>query len=603
MEADYFTGPYGSYSSVQAAKAGILASSPALSKQPNDKKIPFKCLRDVFSNSAAIPALSKRTTSSTSSSSSLDEAVSPEKQGVLNLFSLLKARYRSVAEKRQLAILFSFISSPKLQPTKEIKGLLGEADNACVSNITITRQIVRNEEKSRTSCRRGGGFSRFSPPKIDIEAPPPLGDDYRPAEVRPIMKPTSRVLRIQVLDPGEGYSVPPQVAVLQNGCKRACLACAVIDRSGHVSEILVLDPGFGYGNYGGKYGVPPRVRISRPTETQGVACGKGHAGRQAVAVADLEYEIVSINIVSGGNGYVRTDPPNVLVPLPPEDPDWFFAMEKERDISSMPAPDFEVFRAEVREMRTLDGNIVFSSRDMPVPTTINYALLRRLQRDPLELMPSTTVLKIENTPEPFYKVASLPPIPTNVRIPSPRYRAFDPIFGGVGSVPVTKGAVALSASEYGRLALSGAVCTVVVRTALNPLELIKTKQQLENDEELFDYVRNRVLRKAAHPGSTVLQAGEPKIGIVDCIFSLAELRGPLALFQSADITFLASLVFGSFGFGATELFRRSFTDFFFSDAGGRESGSEVILLLAAAVATVGKFQVDGATLSRKDFAN
>ncbi|CAB9515620.1 Mitochondrial carrier protein (Partial), partial [Seminavis robusta] len=77
------------------------------------------------------------------------------------------------------------------------------------------------------------------------------------------------------------------------------------------------------------------------------------------------------------------------------------------------------------------------------------------------------------------------------------------------------------------------------------------------------------------------------LGLTDLIFSLAELRGPFAPFQSADITFLASLVFGSFGFGATELFRRSFTEIFYNDAGGGSGGgSEVVLLLAAGLATV-----------------
>lgn len=172
---------------------------------------------------------------------------------------------------------------------------------------------------------------------------------------------------------------------------------------------------------------------------------------------------------------------------------------------------------------------------------------------------------------------------------------------------------ALSASEYGRLALSGALCTVVVRTALNPLELIKTKQQLLNDDELLDFARERFNKKQrlseqndaplTMSASTLMEdpggntavatstveapttAADPKvkIGTIDMVQSLVELRGPLSLFQSADITFLASLVFGSFGFGATELFRRSFTSTF-SDGG--ESGSEIILLVAAALATV-----------------
>jgi hypothetical protein len=163
---------------------------------------------------------------------------------------------------------------------------------------------------------------------------------------------------------------------------------------------------------------------------------------------------------------------------------------------------------------------------------------------------------------------------------------------------------ALSASEYGRLALSGALCTVVVRTALNPLELIKTKQQLQNDDELSKFARERLSRKAKssdqessktqvvspsldkHHESEIEKTSETKvkIGTIDMIKSLIELRGPQSLFQSADITFLASIMFGSFGFGATELFRRSFTAWFSNDSSG--TGSQTILLFAAALGTV-----------------
>ena len=65
-------------------------------------------------------------------------------------------------------------------------------------------------------------------------------------------------------------------------------------------------------------------------------------------------------------------------------------------------------------------------------------------------------------------------------------------------------------------------------------------------------------------------------------------RGPFSLFQSADITFLASIVFGSLGFGATELFRRSFSIVFFGDTAGgaKTSGEELTFLFAAALACV-----------------
>jgi hypothetical protein len=245
-----------------------------------------------------------------------------------------------------------------------------------------------------------------------------------------------------------------------------------------------------------------------------------------------------------------------------------------------PVTQPEPIRAKVTEMRLPDGNVAFSIDGLPRSPRLDDDLIDRLQRDPLELLPSSVRPVLRSDPSTggiLYTVRSLDQIPQFVAILSPRYRAYDPVFGGVGTVPVTKGALSLSASEYGRLALSGALCTVVVRTALNPLELIKTKQQLQNDPELLAFARTRLSRKqlvsGKDPDETETEEGRVatpatqapvintngnttkavKIGTVDMIQSLAEMRGVPALFQSADITFLASIAFGSFGFGATEV--------------------------------------------------
>lgn len=68
---DYFSGPYGSYSSVKAAKAGISSAIPEKSMSAKESK--------------------------------------SAKQGILNLLALLKARYTKEECKRQLAILFSLL--------------------------------------------------------------------------------------------------------------------------------------------------------------------------------------------------------------------------------------------------------------------------------------------------------------------------------------------------------------------------------------------------------------------------------------------------------------------------------------------------------------
>lgn len=459
----------------------------------------------------------------------------------------------------------------------------------------------------------------LDPPSVSIEPPPALGSAYKCAKAVALLQPTSRVLRIKVLDGGQGYSSPPDVFIASSGVSRQCTASAVIDREGHVEEIVVLDPGYGYG---GRRGIPPPVAISLPKQP-------GKRFRPAVAKAELEYEIVGIGILQNGNGYAATEPPKVTVSEPLEDPDWFVDTPELDMLES----EYGSVRAEVAEMTGAKGNIAFSlGGTMADRTTITpqepiNVPLRRVWENPTELLPS--VIRPELNSYGTYVIPSIAAVRTYDNIlDNPRFRAVDPLFGAIGTLPAQKAANELKSSEYARLALSGAVCTVLVRTALNPLELIKTKLQLENDEELIAFARNslsdkqpqRLVETASilasttrpdmmnetsspqeeeistlvmtRPSQTAVNSTNTpgpvptKIGSTDMILSLIKLRGPGAIFQSADITFLASLVFGSLGFGATELFRRSFTLAFFS---GEQSGgvnTEIVLLLAATVATI-----------------
>ena len=583
--SNYFVGPYGSYASVEAAKAGLIASEPATSARAPEVSFWKKKL--------VVPGMKNKQRKL----KAIDEEVT-KRQGILNLYALLKARYISKTAKRQLAILFSLISSPTLQPVVEIRSLVGEADNAAITRVELSKPpTVQNEADSRTSSRRGGGYSISTPPTIVVFAPPALGDVYCQAKLEPIMKATSRVLRITVLDGGEGYTVAPAVKVTQVGGS-ACEACAIIDRRGHIESILVLDPGYGYGQ--GKKGtaLPPKVVIiDAPKKKQSPDF------RPAKAVAELEYEIVGLNILNGGNGYVADEFPTIKISPPTEDPDWFvqehtFQRSNLEDVRSQ----YSV-KGEVKEMLLGDGTIIDKTFCGPEVTD---GMIARVKRDPLELLPSRIRPQCVDTSSSsssssslagvsYYRIPSLPDM-TVAAVPSLRYRAFDPIFGPIGRVPVTKGARALSPSEYTRLALSGAVCTVIVRTALNPLELVKTKIQLGNDLEVNEFALSQMKEMSLDEGpsttsdavATETSSKDGKnetVGTGDMIKSLVKLRGFKSLFQSADITFLASLVFGSLGFGATELFRRSFTGALFPQGGG-ERGEEIVLLTAAAFACV-----------------
>jgi len=568
--SDYFVGPYGSYGSVAAARAGINASKQVQSNRSNQGK---------------------------------RRAQTKAKQGVLNLYALLKARYTSIDAKRQLAILFTLISSRELQPTDEIRSLLGEADNAKITEIKLSkRPPLKNEAESRTSARRGGGYSINTPPKVIVDVPPALGSAFKRAILRPIMKPTSRVLKINVIDSGQGYTKIPSIKISPSdiGAQYEASACAILDRRGCMESIIVLDPGYGYGK--SNQGLPPKVFIDPPKNKDG---SMKEGARAARAEAELEYEITEIEIVDGGNGYVATEFPNIRIESPMEDPDWY--VKKADDLSSL-----QWGTANVKEMEPLDKECEVEEE------IVSDEMMSELRRDPLKLLPSAVRPSIVDTLKGSqYSVISLPSV-TSTAVPSARYRAFDPIFGPIGKVPVTKGALELSTFEYTRLSLSGAVCTVIVRTLLNPLELVKTKIQLGNDIEINNYVLDMKNKnqdvgesRSKSSGDTDKSSGDTdkssgdtdkssgdtdkspgdtetneEVGTLDLIKSLISLRGFGSLFQSADITFLASLVFGSFGFGATELFRRFFTKEFFDAESSGQTGEELILIAAAALATI-----------------
>jgi hypothetical protein len=620
--ADYFVGPYGSYSSLSAMKAGISAKQQA--KARPSKEDEENSGKGILGNLLGFSFFSSK--KKTNLTTDRDRIA---KQGVLNLYTLLKARYTSRTAKRQLAILFSFFSNPNVQPTAEIRSLLGEVDNATIAEIDWIKPVSKNEATSRTSSRRGGGYSVMEPPTVEIDAPPALGSAYQCATTVALLQPTSRVLRIKVLDGGMGYTKPPEVYIASPGLSRQCSACAIIDREGHVEEVVVLDPGYGYGK---QKAVPPTVTIAPPDRRAGLQKIASSSFRQAIAKAELEYEIVGIGILQNGNGYVATEPPKVTVSRPRNDPDWFVDSPELELLEQEYGP----LRAEVSKMIAPRGNVAYSLGEKMVdqsdiipeePMKVTVPL-KRLRDDPTELLPSA--IRPELNSYGTYVIPSVAAVRTfdNV-MDNPRFRAVDPLFGAIGTLPAQKAANELKTGEYARLALSGAVCTVLVRTALNPLELIKTKLQLENDQELLSFARNSIINDNAQSPeasltsrsipvdddvlvngtespqeseTTVAVAAKPavvtnapidatkgdargKFGSKELILSLIDLRGPGAIFQSADITFLASLVFGSLGFGATELFRRSFTMAFFTGGESDALNTEIVLLLAATVAT------------------
>jgi hypothetical protein len=146
------------------------------------------------------------------------------------------------------------ITDPSLQPCRQIRSLLGEADNASIETIQIPTYA---------------DFTGYTedPVDVNIDAPPALGDDYVTAQATALTRPSTRVLRIRVIGGGEGYITSPKVTVSPptGEVRVQCEATCTINRFGSVDSIFVINPGQGYGGRGSTP-APPIVKVAAPNK-------------------------------------------------------------------------------------------------------------------------------------------------------------------------------------------------------------------------------------------------------------------------------------------------------------------------------------------------
>jgi hypothetical protein len=153
--------------------------------------------------------------------------------GVRALFSLLRSRYgRDEERKRQLAILFSFVS--RYQPVEGMEQLMGEVDNAFAASILVASP--------------GSGYTG-RPPAVLLS--PPQAENGVQATGKAILGPTGEVsaLRLTQVSCEYFYSMPPEIRIspppASEGAKQAT-AQAVLGDNGLLLGIRIADPGAGY---------------------------------------------------------------------------------------------------------------------------------------------------------------------------------------------------------------------------------------------------------------------------------------------------------------------------------------------------------------------
>jgi hypothetical protein len=315
------------------------------------------------------------------------------------------------------------------------------------------------------------------------------------------------VRRLQLTSPGSIYThgVPPEVIISEppkSSESRRAKAIAVLEDeggreggSGKVKEIVITDPGSGY-------------RSDFPISVSFLARGPGEAEEQlrlesssssssssreggggAAAVAVLDKEVVAVELLDGGAGY--TVPLGAEVSIAPP------AEKGGRQAFAKAVVRPAVTRIEAPS----DYN----------PTSLSAQLQ--------QLLPSDTVLEFDVLRELF--VVGGEPEDDLMMFRPEENMLYDPIFGPVGRSPIEMERE-LTFENYVRLALSGGCCISIVRTSLQPLEILKTRLQARPD---------------LYPGGWV--EGIEKI----------RGEGGNAFYKAWDCTSLAGFLLGMLGFG------------------------------------------------------
>ena len=153
---------------------------------------------------------------------------------------------------------------------------------------------------------------------ISVQFPSPeAGEGYEAATGRASLRPNGKILRIDMVKRGFGYTKPPKVNISAPlaeayGSPTATAATAEVSifrdgiNKGRIERIHIRNPGSGYTTE-----EPIMITLSDPD----ISFQDG--GEVATAKAVLEYEIDNIQILTSGSGYAAEKPLEILVDAPP----------------------------------------------------------------------------------------------------------------------------------------------------------------------------------------------------------------------------------------------------------------------------------------------
>jgi len=434
--------------------------------------------------------------------------------------------------RRQLALLFGLLEDS--QPTKEITMLLASIDNGEIGSVIISE-----------NARSNGLLRGFSPEdRPIIEFPPPqAGSGFNQAKAaKADLKPTGRLLRIEVIDGGEGYTKAPDVSeVLSDAFSSDNAAIAETKMSnGVLKNIKLVQSGSGYTQES-----VMEMKLPPPPGE----------GKSAMIRIIPEMEIAKVQIDDAGSGYAVEKPVTVTL-VPPAGGEAqpigiAYPKGKMGSFNAARNPSENEIRNFERALINDDIKIVSGTSSggnlPPAPFPEKASSSQQL----LALLPQGFGLEYD-TEKKLYTLSVdkeyqnlYPAMP--LKAPN---RPLVPDFGPRGRCPIERDQ-RIDLSTFLRFSLSGAICASGVHLATTPLDVVKTKVQIYPDRY-------------------------PKV--LPSFQSVWKEEGPSAFFTGWLPTISGHFVAGGVLYATTEVIRRSLTE----AAGVNAVSLEVPIILAAA---------------------
>eukprot|EP00804_Cyclotella_cryptica_P012664 CCRYP_020193-RA/>CCRYP_020193-RA protein AED:0.03 eAED:0.03 QI:1528/0.5/0.33/1/1/1/3/0/533 len=274
------------------------------------------------------------------------------------------------------------------------------------------------------------------------------------------MKESGRVLTIDMIDGGSGYTKapiveisPPNTTSVESAQATAKAFLGKGKSKGSIERIEIVNRGMGY--------------LSTSDVTVAISPPEAPDGRLATAKAILEYQVAGVEIVDPGRGYAAERPMRIVIEPPPGSGG-----------SSRPATAISYPRGRSTSYKSF---LPTGDSEADIPQTSSNWINGPTSSQLLTLLPSGFGLEFDTSLK-RYILTTATSDDFNVlgTLEGVNFKPINPIFGIRGRSPIER-EKSLDASTVLRFMASGAVCSSFAHLILTPIDVVKTKVQTKPD--------------------------------------------------------------------------------------------------------------------------